>query len=84
MVGGAVARGTTNRYVLRAGANQTMSISIGSVEGNARFSLVAPDGLLIAFDEVSTEVVLPADGDYVIEVGTDRGSAEYTLDVAVY
>lgn len=82
-VSGAVARGTTNRYVLGAAAGQTMSVSLSSVEGNARFSIAAPDGLLIAVEEVATEVVLPADGDYVIEVGTDRGGAEYTLDVTI-
>ncbi len=84
VVDGAVARGTTNIYLLEAAAGQSMSVSIGSAEGNAVFAVYAPDGALLFSERIDATLTLPFSGDYVIEVGTTRGSATFSLYAAVY
>jgi hypothetical protein len=82
-VDGAVVMGTTNRYLLGAAAGQTMSVEVSSVEGNAVVDVLAPDGSVLADEQTTAAVELPQDGDYVVEVGSTRGNATYTLTVTI-
>jgi hypothetical protein len=82
----AVVRGTQDRYLLRAGRGQTLTVHITSLEDNAVFDVYAPgsrhplDG---AQETVDWTGELPRNGDYVISVGGTRGNATYTLEVTV-
>jgi hypothetical protein len=82
----AVVRGTRDRYLLRAGRGQTLSVHITSIEDNAVFDVYAPgarhplDG---AQETMDWSGELPRNGDYVIVVGGTRGNATYTLEVTV-
>ncbi|MBD0370747.1 MAG: hypothetical protein ICV60_07940 [Pyrinomonadaceae bacterium] len=81
---GAAVRGTQDRYMLRAGSGQTMTLHITSTEDNAVFDVIPPT----SDRPLATEVTdwtgkLPATGDYTIVVGPTRGNATYTLEVTV-
>lgn len=78
-----VIRGERDIYLLNAEANQEMSLAISSLEDNAVFDVVAPDGLLIAQEETSDRFILPQTGDYQIIVGGTRGNATYQLTVEI-
>jgi hypothetical protein len=80
-VTGAVVRGTSDGYVLRAEAGQTMIVHIDSVEGNAAFHVYAPDGATLAVEQQQLTIQLPASGDYVIEVVSVRGNTTYQMSV---
>ena len=79
----AVVRGTTDTYVLNARANQTMRVNISSVEDNAVFDVVAPNGQTLESETTSFSGKLPATGDYRIVVGGTRGNATYKLQVGI-
>ncbi|MBD1933152.1 MULTISPECIES: hypothetical protein [Cyanophyceae] len=79
----AVVRGTRDTYLLSAKARQTMTLSITSLEKNAVFDVVAPNGRIIRQEATSWRGVLPATGDYKIVVGGTRGNASYKMQVAI-
>jgi hypothetical protein len=81
-VAGDLAAGTVDRYVLEAAADQTMIVHVDGGDGIA-FSIVAPDGTTLADDEVLAAVTLPADGDYVVEIGTTGARGAYTVDFLI-
>jgi len=66
---GGIARGETKKYWVGAGQGQKMKVTISSVEGNAVFRVVGDGGQL--------------SGDYLIEVGSTRGGADYKLSVDI-
>jgi hypothetical protein len=83
-----VVRGERDRYLVGAGAGQTMAVRITSTERNAVFSVARPDGKFLpgATDETDTmnwRGRLPSTGDYLIEVGGTRGNATYALTVTI-
>lgn len=78
-----VVRGTRDTYLLNAAAGQTMRLNISSLENNAVFEVVGPDGAVLAQEEEQLTLELPASGDYQVIVGGTRGNASYTLDVAI-
>jgi hypothetical protein len=81
---GAIVRGTDDRYRLRASVGQTMSVHITSVENNASFEIFAPrSGRSLAGVSNDWSGKLPRSGDYTIVVYSERGNAEYTLEVTV-
>jgi hypothetical protein len=85
---GAVIRATKDRYILGAGGGQTMIVHVTSLEKNAVFYIMAPDGSMLngANDEddaTDWEGELPANGDYSIYVSPSRGNATYTLEVTI-
>lgn len=85
---GAVVRGTTNRYILRAEAGQQINVSISSLERNAVFNLSTPGGQPLQGagpmdDATAWAGRLPESGDYLLEVGATRGNAGYTLTVQI-
>ncbi|HKQ99174.1 MAG TPA: hypothetical protein VJT09_00795 [Pyrinomonadaceae bacterium] len=82
----AVVRGTRDRYVLRAGRGQTLTVHITSLEDNAVFDIYRPAGrrtLEGAQETTDWTGELPRNGDYVIEVGGTRGNATYTLEITI-
>lgn len=83
LVDDAVVRGTRDTYLLAAKARQTMTVSITSLEKNAVFDVVAPNGRIIRQEATSWRGVLPATGDYKIVVGGTRGNASYKMQVAI-
>jgi len=50
-------------------------------KGNVTFDVFSTDGGVLANDQTSASIELPADGLYAIEVGTGANSADYTLSV---
>jgi hypothetical protein len=78
-----VIRGERDIYLLNAEADQEMILEISSLEDNAVFDVVAPDGLIIAQEETSDRFVLPQTGDYQIIVGGTRGNATYEITVEI-
>jgi hypothetical protein len=81
-VAGDLAVGTVDRYVLEAGADQMMIVHVDGAAG-ITFSVVAPDGTVLAEDERLAAVNLPADGDYVVEVATTAAGGAYTIDFLI-
>ncbi len=84
---GGLARGETMRYLLDANKGQTMSVSLTSVEHNAVFEVLSDAGsmgrskLVDGYQEWTGK--LPIRGTYAIVVGSERGGAEFTLDVSI-
>ncbi len=87
-VSGGIARGESYDYVVGASKGQFMTVTIMSVEDNAVFYIIDNSTyqyLYGATEEGTTrwEGVLPSKGDYKIVVGSNRGGAEYTLQVVI-
>jgi hypothetical protein len=85
---GSVVRGTNDHYVLGAREGQTMIVHITSLEKNAVFYVVGPDGGALAGAEDGADVsdwtgALPTSGDYSIVVSPTRGNATYTLEITI-
>jgi len=78
-VNGAVVLGTTNEYILRASAGQTMAVQIDSIEDNGFFDIYAPDGTALSVSQMEDTVQLPVDGDYVVVVSSIEGNATYAI-----
>jgi hypothetical protein len=87
---GGAPRGETAGYLVGASKNQTMIISIASVENNAVFQVKDLNtgyflpGAGEYDDATSWEGILPSKGDYRIIVGSTRGGTEYTLIVTIH
>lgn len=82
-IDGGVVRGYRNVYRVGAGQGQTLELAISSLENNAVFDLFAPDGTLLTREAMTSNALLPADGDYTIVVGGTRGNATYTLTISI-
>ncbi|MEV0360585.1 hypothetical protein AB0H71_31470 [Nocardia sp. NPDC050697] len=82
-IGGAVVRGDSDTYILEARSGQLFTAGLGSVEDNAVFTLIAPDGTILAIEETYTEVWLPLSGDYVLDIAPTRGNTEYYLQLEI-
>jgi hypothetical protein len=86
---GAVIRGDRDTYLLKASRNQTMTVTITSLEDNAVFQIKDMktgkylQGAGSGDDATSFMGELPSSGDYKIIVGGTRGNATYTLNVGV-
>lgn len=80
---GGVARGTVNTYTLGAKEGQTIDLEIQSVEGNAIFTILTPEGKMLVTEQKSWSGKLPTSGTYQIIIGTERGGASYTLSVRI-
>ncbi|MEP0883632.1 hypothetical protein NDI49_18925 [Trichocoleus sp. ST-U3] len=78
-----VVRGTRDIYLLGAKVRQKMTIGITSLEDNAVFDIVAPNGRIIAQEATSWSGTLPRSGDYKIVVGGTRGNASYRMQVGI-
>lgn len=78
-----VIRGERDTYNLKAGAGQFMTVSITSVENNASFQIIAPNGNELVLDDTNWREELPASGNYKIIVGSGRGNATYKINFKV-
>lgn len=83
----AVVSGTRDRYLVGAAAGQVMTLEITSLEENAEFQVLAPDGSELGgvaeADGGVWQRQLPQSGDYEIVVGPTRGNATYRLVVTI-
>jgi hypothetical protein len=87
-VSNSVIRGEEDTYILGAGAGQTMSVKITSLEDNAVFQIENPTGEYMenageGDDAMKWTGTLPDKGDYKIIVGGTRGNATYKLTVSI-
>ena len=87
-VSNSVVRGDRDTYIAGAGAGQTMTVKITSLEDNAVFQIETPDGEYLdgageTDDAMEFSGELPAKGDYKIVVGGTRGNATYKLTVMI-
>ncbi len=87
-ISGSVIRGDRDTYILGAKAEQMMSVQITSVENNAVFQLMGPDGEYLQDageedDARQVTVPLPENGEYRIIVSGTRGNATYRLTVSI-
>lgn len=85
---GAVVRATQDQYILGARRGQTMTVHITSLEKNAVFAILGPNGYALDGAEEGADVMdwsgeLPSSGDYSIWVSPTRGNATYTLEVTI-
>ena len=86
---GSVIRGERDTYLVGANKNQTMIVTIMSIEDNAVFQIVDREtgyyleGAGELDDAKRWEGTLPSKGDYEIVVGGTRGNATYTLKVFI-
>ncbi len=78
-----VIRGERHIYLVGAKQGQQMNLRISSLEKNAVFDLIAPNGKTIKQEAITWNSKLPASGDYRIVVGGTRGNATYELRVEI-
>ncbi len=78
-----VVRGTRDTYLISANKGQQMNLKITSLENNAVFDVIAPDGKTLQQEATNWNAKLPANGDYQVVVGGTRGNATYELTVEV-
>lgn len=74
--------GGADVWALRAREGQTMSVRISSPEKNAAFEIMTDD-YTVACRGTEWSGELPSSGEYRITVLASRGTAEYSLDVAI-
>ena len=82
-VSDSVVRKTADLYVLQAQANQTMNLGISSERENAFFTVVSPDGNILAEGQNDAEFALPSDGFYKVAVTGTQGNASYEMSVGI-
>ena len=85
---GAVVRATQDQYLLGARRGQTMIVHITSLEHNAVFAILGPEGAALIGAEEGADAMdwtgeLPSSGDYSIWVSPTRANATYTLEVTI-
>lgn len=78
-----VVRGSRNIYLLRANQGQRMDLKMTSLENNAVFDVIAPNGQILKTEATQSSLKLPATGNYEIIVGGTRGNATYKLNVKI-
>ncbi|WP_413167297.1 hypothetical protein ACL6C3_11445 [Capilliphycus salinus ALCB114379] len=78
-----VVRGSRDVYLLDAKGGQKMDVNISSLEKNAVFDIMAPNGEILNSEETQSSLTLPATGRYEIIVGGTRGNASYKLNVKI-
>ncbi|GCA76209.1 hypothetical protein MiTe_03049 [Microcystis aeruginosa NIES-2520] len=78
-----VVRGSRDIYLLRANRGQRMDLKITSLENNAVFDVIAPNGEILKTEATQSSLKLPATGNYEIIVGGTRGNATYKLNVKI-
>ena len=85
VVSGAVHRGMSHDYLLKARGGQTMTVHLAA-RGGVGFDILTPGGDLLAQYSKDWSGELPQSGDYRINVlpdTTTQRSISYTLEVTV-
>lgn len=87
VAGGHLAAGGSARYVLAAGAGQTMQVSLSPDQGQAMLVIWGADGTVLMSDHAGSAYwtgTLPSTQDYYIDVRPAPGVAvDYSLDVVI-
>ncbi len=78
-----VIRGTRDIYLLGANKGQQMNLNITSLEDNAVFDILSPNGQTLQQEARNWSGKLPQNGDYQIVVGGTRGNATYELTTEI-
>ncbi len=78
----AVVRGTVNGYLFAARAGQQMRLTLTSLEDNAVVEVFGPDDDLLA-QGTDAALELPADGDYLVVISSERGNATFELEIEI-
>lgn len=78
-----VIRSDRDTYILGAKQGQTMNLKISSLENNAVFEVIAPNGQTLIPEATTWNGKLPVNGDYQVIVGGTRGNASYELAVEI-
>lgn len=85
VIGGKIVRGATHQYRLRAKAGQEMAVVLKTGNKTSLTIYNLNTGILEGADGVRRTVVeLPETGEYIIEIGTDAGAANYTLEITIH
>ena len=79
----AVVRGTRDIYLLGANKGQQMNLNITSLEDNAVFDVISPNGQILEQEAKNWSGELPQKGDYQVVVGGTRGNATYELTTEI-
>ncbi|MFI9510863.1 hypothetical protein [Nocardia sp. NPDC052566] len=82
-VSGTVWQGGVDSYRLEARAGQTQITDLTSVQGTARFTIIAPNGHKICVNQTWSKITLPQNGWYTVQVYPTHGDANYTLSVTI-
>lgn len=81
---GKITRGATHQYRLRAAAGQEMAVVLKTGNRTSFTIYNLNVGILESADGVWQALVeLPETGEYIIEIGTDAGAANYTLEITI-
>ncbi len=78
-----VVRATRDTYLLGAIKGQQMNLKMTSLENNAVFDVISPDGEILQQEATNWSGKLPENGDYQVVVGGTRGNASYELTVEI-
>jgi hypothetical protein len=76
-------RGDRDAYLLGAKQGQQIDLKISSLENNAVFDLIAPNGKAIESEATTRSSKLLMSGYYRVIVGGTRGNASYKLNVKI-
>ncbi|MBN1993048.1 MAG: hypothetical protein JW953_10120 [Anaerolineae bacterium] len=84
-VTGTVVSGQRDYYPLSLMQGELLQVQLTALESNAAFSLKTSEGTPWPGTEEGTDTtsgfwIVPADGEYLIDVGPTRGNASYTLN----
>lgn len=80
---GRVDGGQIDRYLLRAAPGRTMTVTLDASQNAARFSVLAPDGRVLAGEQTSASVALPDTGDYTVAVWSIGGNPTYDVSLEI-
>ena len=84
VIDGGVIRGESPaQYILQAAAGQLMTVSLQSLEDNGEFTIYGPTGQPVTSSLTNAEILLPADGDYVVEASPTRGNLSFSLSILI-
>lgn len=84
-VNGSVGMNSTISYVLRAGAGQTMTVTVTGPQDEIALRITGPTGLFKDDPTLTWTSVLPADGDYLIDIVSVLGAYDksYSMTVSI-
>jgi|TARA_B100001094_G_scaffold40336_1_gene34999 hypothetical protein len=84
VINGGVLRGESPaQYILQAAAGQLMTVSLQSLEDNGEFTIYGPTGQQVTSSLTNAEILLPLDGDYIVEASPTRGNLSFTLSILI-
>ena len=84
VIDGGVLRGESPaQYILQAAAGQLMTVSLQSLEDNGEFTIYGPTGQQVTSSLTNAEILLPLDGDYIVEASPTRGNLSFVLNILI-